>query len=95
MIVTAMTGEYDDARIYTAAELAGDWWWNELGYEAVYAGGRMRYETVAWPERASKNVRVGRIALSPSGKPYPIYRYISPDTKMRLVKTAPTPPPSS
>lgn len=84
MIVKASTGEYDDSREYTAAELASDWWWNELGYFAVVVGGRANYEAVSWPERRSATVRLGRLDVKRGLRG--IYRYVDPDTRMRLVK---------
>lgn len=82
MIVTALTGEYDDALEYTAWELAADWWWNELGYDAVPVGGRSRYETATIGE--GRLVRLWRLDTSDGLKE--VYRYVGADTRFTLRK---------
>lgn len=82
MIVRVSTGEYDDSREYTAWELAGDGWWAEAQYSVITVGGRVRYE-VAEVGRGSL-VRLGRVDVSSGLRA--IYRYVDPDTRMRLVR---------
>jgi hypothetical protein len=83
MIVKAMTGEYDDAKEYTAWELAADWWWIELGYFAVVVGGRQSYDEVT----ATRNdaVRLSRLYATTTAIRQ-INRYVNPELSMRLVK---------
>ena len=83
MIVTALTGEYDDAKTYTAWELASDSWWEELRYSIQIIGGRAMYELAG--NQGGELVRLGRLDTS-SGTPHSVYRYVDPDTPMRLIK---------
>jgi len=82
-MVKASTGTYDDAKEYTAWELAGDSWWEELNYSAQIVGGRALYELAG--VQNGRLVRLGRLDTS-KGRPHSIYRYVDPDTRMRLVK---------
>lgn len=83
MIVQALTGEYDDAKTYTAWELAGDSWWEELNYSAQIVGGRALYELAS--NQGGDLVRLGRLDTT-RGNLHSVYRYVAPDTPMRLVK---------
>jgi hypothetical protein len=82
-IVSVATGEYDDSKEYTAWELAADWWWVELGYDAVIVGGNARYENATVTRNSSvklSKLDADLISLCQ------INRYVNSDTKMRLVR---------
>jgi len=83
-LIQTPTGTYDDSGIYTAWDLAGDWWWNEAGYEAVIVGGRTPYETAT--ATTGRFVRLWRLRYLGAGQLTDCYRYVDPETPMRLVK---------
>jgi hypothetical protein len=77
----------DAEREYTAWELAADWWWEDAGYKARVAGGRVLWEEVVHNDTTqtkTDNVRLGRIESG--GGLQTFYRYVKPETRMYLVK---------
>lgn len=66
---------------YTAAELAGDWWWVDDRMDAVPVGGRVGYETLTWGD--GRKVRAWRLEASNGLRS--IYRYVDPEMRFRLV----------
>lgn len=65
-----------ETRIYTAWELAGEWWWVNA-YEAVLVAGRSGYETAT----ATRN---GMVALRRALGLRTIVRYVEHDAQLRL-----------
>lgn len=86
-LVTMETGVYDDSQIFTAWDLAADWWWIIAGaYNAQIVGGRALYqEIVIGP---NEGVRCSYVT-GKRGLPEAVVRYVPYDTKMRLLKVAP------
>jgi hypothetical protein len=65
---------------YLASELADNWWWDEK-YCAVAEHGRRKWEVVRYTS-GGKLIRLARL----QNDQYRVFaRYVSPDTKMRLV----------
>lgn len=84
-LVTMDTGTYDDSLIYTAGDLAGDWWWILAGaYNAQTVGGRALYNEIEYRPKSGCLV-ASRLSLV-NGSLKLVTRYLDPDTKMRLVK---------
>lgn len=85
MLVETRTGQYDDAKEYTAWELGADWWWESRGYRAKLVGGHITYDLI----RITRNESVvaERINFPVSfGKLKVTIRYLNPDAKMVLTK---------
>ena len=71
--------------LYTAWELAGDWWWTEK-YYAVTENGHVRYE-LATASKTERTVCMSRIQVGFTIRDARvIVRYVHPDTKFRLVE---------
>lgn len=85
-----MSAAHDPAREYTAWELAGDWWWVDVPLWAVQVGGSVRWETAAVSDGGSgATVRLDRLQILPDNKLRAVQRYVSPDTRFRLVTDNP------
>jgi len=83
MIVSTITGEYDDEAEHTAHDLAADHWWIDANYLAQVVGGRVRWEHVEY-HNGGYRVCVWRLDTKKGLRV--IKRYINPETKMRLIK---------
>lgn len=79
-MITLTTGTYDETKVYTAWELAADWWWQSAGLLAVPFGGRARYETL------TIGPREGICARRLEGR-HQIDRYVAANSRFRLEPT--------
>lgn len=85
-VIETVTGSYDDAKTYTAHELAADHWWIDENYLAKVVGGHALWEHVQYRDGGGngENVLVWRLDGSQGLKVFK--RYVDPETPMRLIK---------